>query len=64
MVPFIYNSALFEDRFLLLYGYRKGFASSIPHYGRAAAAMIVAMIFLAIFMYIAMRITKIQEGSR
>ncbi len=64
MVPFIYNSALFEDRFLLLYGYRKGFASSIPHYGRAAAAMVISIIFLAIFMYIAMRITKIQEGSR
>jgi len=64
MVPFIYNSALFEDRFLLLYGYRKGFASSIPHYGRAAAAMVIAIIFLAIYMYIAMRITRIQEGSK
>ena len=63
MVPFIYNSALFEDRFLLLYGYRKGFASSIPHYGRAAAAMVIAMVFLAIFMYISMKITKVGEGA-
>jgi len=63
MVPFIYNSALFEDRFLLLYGYRKGFAASIPHYGRAAAAMVVAIIFLAVYMYIAMRITRIREGD-
>jgi len=64
MVPFIFNSALFEDRFLLLYGYRKGFASSIPHYGRAAAAMMIAIIFLAVYMYVAMRITRIQEGSK
>jgi len=62
LVPFIYNSVLFEDRFLLLYGYRKGFAAAIPHYGRAAAALVIALIILAIFMYVGMKITKIQES--
>lgn len=63
LVPFIYNSGLFEDRFLLLYGYRKAFGSSIPHYGRAAAVLVIATIVLAIFMYVNMKITKIQEGA-
>ena len=63
LVPFIYNSALFEDRFLLLYGYRKGFAAAIPHYGRAAAALVIALVVLAVFMYVGMKVTKIQESA-
>ncbi|MCD6101100.1 MAG: sugar ABC transporter permease [Candidatus Marinimicrobia bacterium] len=64
LVPFIYNAGLFEDRFLLLYGYRKAFGSSVPHYGRAAAILLIATIVLAVYMFINMRITKLQEGAK
>ena len=62
LVPFIYNAGLFEDRFLLLYGYRKAFGSSVPHYGRAAAILLIATIVLAVYMFVNMRKTKLQEG--
>lgn len=64
LVPFIYNAGLFEDRFLLLYGYRKAFGSSVPHYGRAAAILLIATIVLAVYMFVNMRITKLQEGVK
>ncbi|WP_456366291.1 carbohydrate ABC transporter permease [Thermococcus sp.] len=63
LVPFLYNGSLFEDRFLLLYGYQKAFGSSIPHYGRAAAVLFIATLVLAVYMLISMKITKIQEGA-
>lgn len=64
LVPFIYNAGLFEDRFLLLYGYRKAFGSSVPHYGRAAAILLIATIVLAVYMFVNMRITRLQEGVK
>ncbi|BAD85961.1 ABC-type maltodextrin transport system, permease component [Thermococcus kodakarensis KOD1] len=63
MVPYIYNAGLFEDRFLLLYGFRKAFGAS-PHYGRAAAIMVIATLILAVYMYVNVRITRLQEGAR
>ncbi|ACS33103.1 carbohydrate ABC transporter permease [Thermococcus gammatolerans] len=63
LVPFLYNGSLFEDRFLLLYGYRKAFGASVPHYGRAAAVLFIATLILAVYMYISMKITKLQEGA-
>jgi len=63
MVPYIYNSSLFEDRFLLLYGFRKAFGAT-PHYGRAAAVMVIATTVLAVYMYVNVRITRLQEGAR
>ncbi|ASJ03401.1 sugar transporter [Thermococcus profundus] len=63
MVPFLYNGSLFQDRFLLLYGYQKAFGASIPHYGKAAAVLFIATIILAIYMYVSMKITKLQEGA-
>ncbi|ALV63595.1 Maltose/maltodextrin ABC transporter, permease protein MalF [Thermococcus sp. 2319x1] len=64
LVPFIYNAGLFEDRFLLLYGYRKAFGSSVPHYGRAAAILLIATIVLAVYMFVNMRVTRLQEGVK
>jgi len=63
LVPFLYNGTLFEDRFLLLYGYQRAFGASIPHYGRAAAVLFIATLILAVYMYISMKITKLQEGA-
>ena len=63
MVPYIYNASLFEDRFILLYGFRKAFGAS-PHYGRAAAIMVIATLVLAVYMYVNVRITKLQEGAK
>ncbi|WP_010480250.1 carbohydrate ABC transporter permease [Thermococcus zilligii] len=63
LVPFLYNGALFEEKFLLLYGYKRAFGSSIPHYGRAAAVLFIATIVLAIYMLVSMKLTKIQEGA-
>ncbi|AEK73141.1 sugar transport inner membrane protein (malf-like) [Thermococcus sp. 4557] len=63
MVPYIYNAGLFEDKFILLYGFRKAFGAS-PHYGRAAAIMIIATLVLAVYMYVNVRITKLQEGAK
>jgi len=62
LVPFIYNAGLFEDRFLLLYGYRKAFGASMPHYGRASAAMVITTLIIALYMYIVMRASKLQRG--
>jgi len=63
MVPYIYNAGLFEDKFILLYGFRKAFGAT-PHYGRAAAVMIIATLVLAVYMYVNVRITKLQEGAK
>ncbi|NJE86104.1 sugar ABC transporter permease [Thermococcus sp. CX2] len=63
MVPYIYNAGLFEDKFILLYGFRKAFGAA-PHYGRAAAVMIIATLVLAVYMYVNVRITKLQEGAK
>ncbi len=63
MVPYIYNAGLFEDKFILLYGFRKAFGST-PHYGRAAAVMIIATLVLAVYMYVNVRITRLQEGAK
>jgi len=63
MVPYIYNAGLFEDKFLLLYGFRKAFGAT-PHYGRAAAVMIITTIVLAVYMYVNVRITRLQEGAK
>ncbi len=63
MVPYIYNAGLFETKFLLLYGFRKAFGAS-PHYGRASAVMIIATLILAVYMYVNVRITKLQEGAK
>ncbi|ADT84630.1 carbohydrate ABC transporter permease [Thermococcus barophilus] len=63
MVPYLYNAGLFEDKFLLLYGFRKAFGAS-PHYGRAAAIMVIATLVLAVYMYINVKITKLQEGAK
>ncbi|WP_258083328.1 carbohydrate ABC transporter permease [Thermococcus thermotolerans] len=63
MVPYIYNAGLFEDKFILLYGFRKAFGAT-PHYGRAAAVMIIATLVLAIYMYVNVRITRLQEGAK
>lgn len=63
MVPYIYNAGLFEDKFILLYGFRKAFGAS-PHYGRAAAIMVIATLVLAVYMYVNVRITKLQEGAK
>lgn len=63
LVPFLYNGGLFQDRFLLLYGYQKAFGASIPHYGRAAAVLFIATLILAVYMYVSMKITKLQEGA-
>lgn len=64
LVPFIYNGNLFEDRFLLLYGYRKAFGSAVPEYGKAAAVLLIATIVLAVYMFVNMKVTKLQEGAR
>ncbi|MDV3104638.1 carbohydrate ABC transporter permease [Thermococcus waiotapuensis] len=63
LVPFLYNGTLFEEKFLLLYGYKRAFGASIPSYGRAAAVLFIATIVLAIYMLISMKITKLQEGA-
>ncbi|WP_461866231.1 carbohydrate ABC transporter permease [Thermococcus sp.] len=63
LVPFIYNGGLFQDRFLLLYGYMKAFGSARPHYGKAAAVLLIATIVLAAYMLISMKITKLQKGA-
>ncbi|CAD5243277.1 carbohydrate ABC transporter permease [Thermococcus camini] len=63
MVPYIYNAGLFEDKFILLYGFRKAFGAS-PHYGKAAAIMIIATLVLAVYMYVNVRITRLQEGAK
>ncbi|WP_324734850.1 sugar ABC transporter permease [Thermococcus sp. SY098] len=63
MVPYLYNAGLFEDKFLLLYGFRKAFGAS-PHYGRAAAIMVIATLVLAVYMYVNVKITKLQEGAK
>jgi len=63
MVPYIYNAGLFEDKFILLYGFRKAFGAS-PHYGKAAAIMVIATLVLAVYMYVNVRITKLQEGAK
>ena len=63
MVPYIYNSSLFEDKFLLLYGFQKAFGAN-PHYGRASAVMVIATLILAVYMYVNVRITKLQEGAK
>ncbi|WP_297092638.1 sugar ABC transporter permease [Thermococcus sp.] len=63
MVPYIYNAGLFEDKFILLYGFRKAFGAT-PHYGRAAAVMIIATLVLAVYMYVNVRITRLQEGAK
>jgi arabinogalactan oligomer/maltooligosaccharide transport system permease protein len=63
MVPYIYNAPLFEDKFLLLYGFRKAFGAS-PHYGRAAAVMVIATLVLAVYMYVNVKISKLQEGAK
>ncbi len=63
MVPYIYNAGLFEDKFLLLYGFRKAFGAT-PHYGRAAAVMVIATAVLAIYMYVNVKITRLQEGAK
>jgi len=63
MVPYIYNGDLFGNRFLLLYGFRKAFGAT-PHYGRASAVMIIATLILAVYMYINVRITRLQEGAK
>ena len=63
MVPYIYNAGLFEDKFILLYGFRKAFGAT-PHYGRAAAVMIIATIVLAVYMFVNVRITRLQEGAK
>ncbi|WP_297463723.1 sugar ABC transporter permease [Thermococcus sp.] len=63
MVPYIYNAGLFENKFLLLYGFRKAFGAN-PHYGRASAVMVIATLILAVYMYVNVRITKLQEGAR
>ncbi|WP_048152221.1 carbohydrate ABC transporter permease [Palaeococcus ferrophilus] len=63
LVPFLYNGNLFEDRFLLLYGYRKAFGSALPEYGKAAAVLLIATIVLAVYMFVNMRITRLQEGA-
>ncbi|ASJ01116.1 carbohydrate ABC transporter permease [Thermococcus gorgonarius] len=63
MVPYIYNAGLFENKFLLLYGFRKAFGAN-PHYGRASAVMIIATLILAVYMYVNVRITKLQEGAK
>ncbi|ALM75818.1 carbohydrate ABC transporter permease [Thermococcus barophilus] len=63
MVPYLYNAGLFEDKFLLLYGFRKAFGAS-PHYGRAAAIMVIATLVLAVYMYINVKITRLQEGAK
>ncbi len=63
MVPFIFNAGIFEDRFMLLYGYRKAFAASVPNYGRATAALFIATIIIAIYMFIVMKASKLQRGA-
>jgi len=63
MVPFIFNASIFEDRFMLLYGYRKAFAASAPNYGRATAALFIATIIIAIYMFIVMKASKLQRGA-
>lgn len=63
MVPYLYNAGLFEDKFILLYGFRRAFGAS-PHYGRAAAIMVIATLVLAVYMYINVKITKLQEGAK
>ncbi|MFA4641367.1 carbohydrate ABC transporter permease [Pyrococcus kukulkanii] len=63
MVPYLYNAGLFEDKFILLYGFRKAFGA-VPHYGRATAVMVIATLILAIYMYINVKITKLQEGAK
>ncbi|AAL82061.1 sugar ABC transporter permease [Pyrococcus furiosus DSM 3638] len=63
MVPYIYNAGLFEDRFILLYGFRQAFGAT-PYYGRATAVMIIATIILAIYMYVNVKITRLQEGAK
>lgn len=63
MVPYIYNAGLFEDKFILLYGFRKAFGAN-PHYGKAAAVMVIATLVLAVYMYVNVRITKLQEGAK
>ncbi len=63
MVPYIYNAGLFENKFLLLYGFQKAFGAN-PHYGRASAVMVIATLILAVYMYVNVRITKLQEGAR
>jgi len=63
LVPFLYNAGLFEDRFLLLYGYRKAFGASMPHYGRASAAMVITTLIIAAYMYVVMRVSKLQRGA-
>jgi len=63
LVPFLYNGSLFKDKFLLLYGYQKAFGSALPQYGKGAAVMLIATMILAVYMYVSMKITKIQEGA-
>ncbi|WP_457751012.1 carbohydrate ABC transporter permease [Thermococcus sp.] len=62
LVPFLYNGSLFKDKFLLLYGYQKAFGSALPQYGKGAAVMLIATLILAVYMYVSMKITRIQEG--
>ncbi|WP_297507633.1 carbohydrate ABC transporter permease [Thermococcus sp.] len=63
MVPYIYNAGLFENKFILLYGFRKAFGAT-PHYGRASAVMVIATLVLAIYMYVNVRVTRLQEGAK
>ena len=63
MVPYIYNAGLFQNRFILLYGFLKAFGG-IPYYGRAAAVMVIATVILAVYMYVNFRLTHLQEGAK
>jgi arabinogalactan oligomer/maltooligosaccharide transport system permease protein len=63
MVPYIYNPGLFEDKFLLLYGFEKAFGAT-PYYGKAAAILVIATLVLAVYMYVNVKITRLQEGAR
>ncbi|ABL78849.1 carbohydrate ABC transporter permease [Thermofilum pendens] len=64
LVPFLFNGSLFEDRFLLLYGYKKAFGSAVPEYGKAAAILVIVTLVLAVYMFVNVKITRIQEGAR
>jgi arabinogalactan oligomer/maltooligosaccharide transport system permease protein len=63
LVPFIFNNGgpSRSNEFILLYGYREAFQSP-PRMGIGAAIMVIALIFIGIFMWINVRKGQLAEG--